>query len=36
MLGLAIDNKAVDNAMLRQKTDKIVGDVVTSASLWSK
>jgi hypothetical protein len=36
MLGLAIDNKAVDNTMLRQKTDKIVGDVVTSATLWSK
>jgi hypothetical protein len=36
MLGLAIDNKAVDNAMLRTKTDKICGDVVSSADLWSR
>jgi hypothetical protein len=36
MLGLAIDNKAVDNAMLRTKTDKICADVVSSADLWSK
>ena len=36
MLGLAIDNRAVDNAMLRTKSDKICADVVSSAALWTK
>ena len=36
MLGLAIDNRAVDNAMLRTKSEKICADVVSSAALWTK
>lgn len=36
MMGLAIDNRGITNAIVRQRTDAICEDVVDTAPLWNK
>ncbi len=36
MMGLAIENRGLNNAILRKHSDKIIADVVSTAALWQK
>jgi hypothetical protein len=36
MMGFALENRGLTNAILRKHTDKIIGDVSSTTALWQK